>query len=154
MSNTIEMKELYYDKESFDKVSCAISQDLILSMRKDMKSNCVGAAETLAEMFRSSGIIATCIMFKSRGNAFLNPLTVFNELTNENNIYTHHTIVLFGDCCMDLLHSDRIIPIKEYIEKLELLNVNGIRLDSSSMMYNANGFLYCPTLEDLKNYTC
>lgn len=146
------VKEFCYLEGEWDSASKIFTQEERNKIRKIFKGNCVEVAGQTARDLLKQNILATTIMFKSRGNCFMHPIKVYNELTENVDEYTHHSVVLFGDCCLDLLHSDRIIPIKEYVEKLEELNPDGLRLDSSSSWFDDKGYPFCPTIEQVKNY--
>ncbi|MFI3200613.1 MAG: hypothetical protein R3Y54_03680 [Eubacteriales bacterium] len=146
----MEVVELSYAKDLFDRVECTIDQDTIKMIRAGAQNDLVGVAEKLLETFLENNIIATIVVFKGNGSGLLNSVKVYCELTKEEKIYTRHAIVLFKDCCIDLLHSDRIIPMKEYMKRMEKVNPEGFQIDPSSKWLNEEKAIVIPTIEDLK----
>lgn len=145
------VQELSYEEGVFDLITKPIEAELLAELREEYKENCVGLSEFVGKMFLRGQILASAICFQSKEKDKI--LLVQDELTNESVEYKKHSVVLFGDCCADVLHSDRIIPMKEYIETLERLNPSGIRLDATlSFMFDASGMPFKPTIDYLKEY--
>lgn len=146
----MELIEVGFAKDVFDRVECALDKSTINVLRDGSQNDTVGVAEKVRESFLDNKIIATTIVFKGTRMGLLSGIKVFNELTEEEMIYPQHGVVLLRDCCIDLLHSDRVIPIKEYIEMLEKVNTEGITLDVTSKWFSPSGVIEAPTIAQLK----
>jgi len=139
--------------DSYKDVNDLFSKDTVDKVREHFKENCTGAANLLRDILDENNILASTITFKN-GHAFVDePLKVFGHK------YTHHSLTLVGNGIIDILHSDKIFQTKEYIEMLEKDNPK-LRIDSDLSMgwftqEGDNGFegwLYMPTLQELKDY--
>lgn len=146
----MDVIELEYAKDVFDKVECAIDQSTIKMLRDGSQNDTIGVAEKIGESFLQNNVIATTLILKGTRNGLLNSITVYNELKEEEQVHAQHGVVLFSNCCIDLLHSDRVIPIKEYMETLERLNPSGFVIDAASRWFRSDGTIVTPTVEDLK----
>ena len=122
-------------------------KNIISNVRKNYKGNCVDAAWFIKKSLNQNRILAEVITFKN-GNAFLDGgICVFG------NRYSHHSVVLLGDGIIDILHTDKILQTKEYIEELEKNNPKlHIYHILSTGWYTDDGYLYRPSINDLKCY--
>ena len=108
---------------------------------------CLSIAEELKGIFNANGILAEIVTFKN-GNAFLDVgIKVYDK------VYMFHCVLLLGDDIIDILHTDAIVPTKEYIEMLEKDN-SKLRIDYSisTNWYNKAGYPIKLDLDYLKNY--
>ncbi len=122
-------------------------KDIVPKLQKEFSDNCVGLAQALKTFFNKNGVLAEVMTFKN-GNAFTD-----DGINVYGNIYTHHAVVLMGEWVIDALHTDSIIPTKEYIENLKKNNPK-LRIDYtlSTCWYTDEGYPYKPSIEDLENY--
>jgi hypothetical protein len=141
----LQMKELPYD--AYSSLVEIFGEETIQQLRIDFKDNCLGLAREIKNTFNLQGYLAEVITFKN-GNAFLD-----GGIRISSTVYTHHAIVLMGEWIIDLLHSDNIIKTKNYIVELQKYNPK-LRIDYtlSTGWYTQDGYLYKPSLEDLKKY--
>ena len=139
----VYLKEIPYG--AYKDMNEVLGSNLIKKLRKTYHNNCHGLALVLKYMFNNNNILAEVITFKN-GSAF-------NGINVNGNTYTHHTVVLFGDSLIDLLHSDDFILTAEYINKLQEDN-SQLRIDYalSSGWYGKDGYKYNPTLQELIEY--
>lgn len=123
-----------------DKVTELLSVQDVFELRRNFDGDCFNLATYLYHSLNSAGILASFITFKN-GNPFLDGgIHVWSDLTKRNEVYTHHSVVLLGDCVMDLLHTDRLIKTTEYVKKLKADNPK-LRVDqtTSGIWYTAAG---------------
>lgn len=142
----VQMFELAWDSFKDIKDMFRRQPDIIESIRRDYINDCYGAAEEVKKILNQNGYLAEIITFKN-GSAFLNGIKVYGE------VHTHHSIVLLGECLIDILYSDKILKTKEYIQELKKENPY-LRIDYllSTGWYDNEGYLYRPTLEELMEY--
>lgn len=146
----VHMNEYLFDEG--DMIKNVLSEDLNV-LRETYSGNCIGLAHYVKSVCQANRVLSSVITFKNR-NCFLEPLRVTNELTNTECGYTHHSVVLLGDCIMDILHTDRLISTREYVKHLRELNPNvEVNLALSDGWYNSDGYSIPVDLDYLENYT-
>lgn len=138
-----------YQFEDGDLVTEIFSQESIDNIRDKLANMCTVAAEDIVGNLTHSGCLASMITFVN-GNSF--NLMKIKGLDNDIVICTHHSVVLLGDCIMDLLYSDKLVRTKDYIASLKLLNPElCIKSTMSGNWYGNEGYPIPITMELLEN---
>ena len=146
MDLVIQMNELPYD--AYSDLVCIFGADTLRQLREEFKDYSVGLAEVVKDILNANGILAEIITFKN-GNAFLDGGITINLVHN----YTHHAVVLMGEWVIDILHTDKIIKTRDYINVLQKYNPK-LLIDYllSTGWYTDDGYPYMPSIDDLINY--
>lgn len=134
-----------------DTVTNIIKDEFVDPIRIEFDGNCTGCAASLAdELISDQSVICSCVTFKN-GSAFADTgVVVRDELAGEDKIYTHHTVLLFGECIMDILHSDRLVATAEYVKSLQEKNPKLLVDDTMTGSWiNTSGWPIKITLERL-----
>lgn len=128
-----------------DSISLPIEQ-----LRKEFESNCFGLAQELSMEFMKSGVLASVITFK---NGHSLNVKVKNYHTGKINTYAFHSVIMLGNCVIDLLNSDRYISTNEYVKEMKKLNPE-LRLDKfmTEQWYDVNGMPMILDIDILENY--
>lgn len=113
-------------------------------LRKDFRNNSAGAALKIKQLLNKNGLRAEMLTF-SNGHGS-KPLCVSGEIS------AHHSVVLLGECIVDVLSSDSLCSTSAYVEQLEKDNSElCIDRTQTTGWYDENGFGYVPTLRNLKS---
>ena len=149
LDDTAYMSEYLFTEG--DMIKDILSGDLNV-IRETYANNCVGLARYVKSLFQSCGVLSAVITFKNH-DCFFSPLKVTDELTNTERTYTHHSVVLLGDCIMDILHTDRLISTREYAKHIRELNPNvEVTLALSDGWFDSAGYLIPVDIDYLENY--
>ena len=150
MDLVIQMNELPYD--AYSDLVCIFGADTLRQLREEFKDYSVGLAEVVKDILNANGILAEIITFKN-GNAFLDGGIKINLDYNYTHPATHHAVVLMGEWVIDILHTDKIIKTRDYINVLQKYNPK-LRIDYllSTGWYTDDGYPYMPSIDDLINY--
>lgn len=127
------LNEFMFDEG--DTIEEFYDKSVVARLRKEYDNKCYDLANLLKRELNTAGVLAEVVTFKN-GNSLATELKVKNELENKVETYNYHSVVLLGNCVVDLLHTDRLISTKEYVGNLSKLNKN-LRLD-----YLMGGFWY------------
>lgn len=119
-------------------------------LKKEFRNDCYGLANELTMGFMASGVLAATITFK---NGHELNLKVKDHYTNEIKTYAFHSVIMLGNCVIDLLHSDRYISTGRYIKEMKKLNPE-LRLDKfmTEQWYGDNGQPIMLDINALENY--
>lgn len=111
------------------------------------------AAKDIARHLKFRGYESTVVLFRSNGNDIFNTMKYWNYKTKSEGTCTTLAVVYTGKYVMDAFNSDTVIPASEYVEMLEKINPEGVRLDRSyvSEWHCKDGSNVRLTYEDVKN---
>lgn len=143
-----EMMEFSF--EDGDKLTEIFPADEIKDYRKAYSGNCYDLACELQSRLFASGIISSVLTFKN-GNAF-NPdgFVVKDELSGVYNTYTYHSVVMLGDCVIDMFHSDNLLSTSKYVKDLlELNDKLKVSQPMSGIWWDKNGLEFQMSVEYL-----
>lgn len=114
------------------------------------KDDCYGLASELVAGFMDSGVLAAVVTFK---NGHSLDISINDYYNNEVKTYAFHSVVMLGNCLIDLLHSDRYISTSRYIKELKNLNPD-LRLDTimTEQWYDYDGQLVDLSIDILEVY--
>lgn len=126
--------------ESVQDIFGAEEVDKLRSVFGEHPKGSLYAANYMRKILNANGILAELLTFRGVGE-----IKVYDR-----RVY-FHTVLLLGECLIDILNSDDIILTRAYITKLESDNSN-IHIDNfmSSGWWNENGYHNVPTLKELK----
>lgn len=138
------MKEYIF--EDGDTVYELLGKKSVEYIRADYKNHCFGVAKCLYNVLLKVGIMSAFITFKTE-SPFVNSLKVWDKE------YMHHSVLFLGDCILDLLHSDMLIPIKDYVDMLNENNKDWVVVqDMSSCWYNESDIPFAITKSFLESF--
>lgn len=148
----------FYRKYKFtegDKVTNLFSDIAIDGFRERYKNACYGVATLISKRLSNFDYLCSYVTFTCRNAISQGGITVWSELLNSNRIYEYHTVVLLGDCVMDILHSDRLISTSEYVRNLRDTNIGlEIDYDMSGHWVSGDGFKRQLSIDDLISGQC
>lgn len=138
--------------EEGDKITELFRPKDISYFRNKYNNNCFGFAQHCCAMLTEGNVLCSMLTFKNGHNFVDDGIKVWDDINHKHNLYTHHSVVLLGDCIMDMLHSDRLISTQEYVRGLEKDNPN-LQLDNAmtGCWYNSEGYPVKVTLDNLKS---
>ena len=107
-----------------------IDKSAIDAIRQKKRDFPVKAASSVVGILKTLDIPATAITFTVEGAGLFNKLLVSNDFTRKKDKCTRHTVVWTGNACIDILKTNRVLSMHEYVRGLELLNTKRVILDS------------------------
>lgn len=143
----------YFDEYQFsedDLVTELFHKEDVQKLRDFYKNNCYGLAQNVSETLRSNNVLCSIITFKGY-SAMADPVQVQSDFDDSMHLYTHHSVIFLGTCFMDILHSNRLFSVKEYLTRLCCRELQ-VSLDMSTSIYNSDGYPVTPSLEFFNNY--
>lgn len=143
----------YFDEYQFsegDLVTELFHKEDVQKLRDFYKNNCYGLAQSISETLRSNNVLCSIITFKCY-SAMADSVQVQSDFDDFMHLYTHHSVIFLGTCFMDILHSNRLFSVKEYLTRLYCRELQ-IFLDMSTNIYDSNGYPVTPSLEFFNNY--
>lgn len=144
---------VYFDEYQFsenDLVNELFHKEDIQKLRDFYKNNCYDLARNVSEILRSNNVLCSIITFKGY-SAMADPVQVQSDFDDSMHLYTHHSVIFLGTCFMDILHSNRLFSVKEYLTRLCCMGLQ-VSLDMSTSVYNSDGYPVTPSLEFFNNY--
>ena len=145
----VEVYEIRYIPGEYDKLTHIFKESYIKNLRKRFKKDGVGLAYKITADLVKQMFMASVIVFINRDGS----IKIKDDRNNKIVEHSANAVVWLGDSIIDLLHSDRIIPISEYIKSLRDINKGIIELDALlSTAYSDIGKEITPTLDWLENY--
>lgn len=122
----------------------------IEQLRKDFANDCYGLAQLLTMIFMNSGVLASVVTFKNGHSLNLKVKDLYNDRINT---YPYHSVIMLGNCVIDLLHSDKYISTTKYVKELKKLNPE-LRLDlyMTEQWYDLSGLPMMLNIDILENY--
>lgn len=111
---------VYFDEYQFsenDLVTELFHKEDIQKLRDFYKNNCYDLARNVSEILRSNNVLCSIITFKGY-SAMADPVQVQSDFDDSMHLYTHHSVIFLGTCFMDILHSNRLFSVKEYLTRL------------------------------------
>lgn len=139
-----------YQFSDGDLVTGLFHKEDVQKFRDFYKNNCYGLAQSISETLRSNNVLCSIITFKGY-SAMADPVQVQSDFDDSMHLYTHHSVIFLGICFMDILHSNRLFSVKEYLTRLYCRELQ-ISLDMSTNVYDSNGYPVTPSLEFFNNY--
>lgn len=139
---------VYLDEYQFsegDLVTELFTKEDIQKLRDFYKNNCYGLAQSVSETLRNNNVLHSIITFKGY-SAMADPVQVKSDFDDCMHLYTHHSVIFLGTCFMDILHSDRLFSVKEYLTRLYCRELQ-VYLDMSTQVFDKDGYLQVPNLE-------
>lgn len=117
-------------------------------LRKEFHNNCYGLATELTAGFMSQGVLASTITFK---NGHSLDVKVNDYYDNDIKCYAFHSVILLGNCVLDILHSDKFISTSRYVKEMQKINPE-LRLDKfmTEPWYDENGYPMGLDIDKLK----
>lgn len=111
------------------------------------------AAKDIARHLKFRGYESTVVLFRSNGNNVFDTMKYWNYKTKSEGTCTTLAVVYLGTYILDAFNSETIVPASQYVEMLEKINPDGIRLDRSyvSDWHCRDGNNIRLTYEDVKN---
>ena len=139
-----------YQFSEGDLVTELFHKEDIQKLRDLYKNNCYGLARSVSETLRNNNVLCSIITFKGY-SAMADPIQVQSDFDDSMHLYTHHSVIFLGTCFMDILHSNRLFSVKEYLTRLYCRELQISSLMSMSV-FNTKGYPVAPSLEFFNNY--
>lgn len=131
-----------------DLIGEVIEKEDIVRFRRAFEKDSYRLATMLKLELESKGILASVLTFTTNEENE-NGISVYNELLERYDSYKEISVVYMGSCVLDILHSDRLIPVKEYLTRIS--NNRGILVneEKTTIWYNDNCKAFKPDLDYL-----
>lgn len=150
MDDELTLCEYIYEDGS--KVTDILPEDMIANLRRKYADNCFDLAAEVGQQLLDAGLLCAVVTFRSGEFPDVNIITLWNEVEREHKSYLQHSVLLFGDCIMDLLHYDNLIRTETYFNSL-WKNYPEIRVvqELSGIWYTEDGYECDITIERLSH---
>lgn len=144
---------VHFDEYQFsegDLITELFTKEDVQKLRDFYKNNCYDLAQNVSETLRNNNVLHSIITFKGY-SAMADPVQVQSDFDDCMHLYTHHSVIFLGTCFMDILHSDRLFSVKEYLIRLSCRELQ-VDLNMSTNVFNKEGYPQIPDIEFFINY--
>lgn len=139
-----------YQFSEGDLVTGLFHKEDVQKLRDSYKNNCYGLAQSVSETLRNNNVLCSIITFKGY-SAMADPIQVKSDFDDSMHLYTHHSVIFLGTCFMDILHSNRLLSVEEYLTRLHCKELH-ISPPMSTSVFDNKGYPVAPSLEFFNNY--
>lgn len=135
------MDEFYeYVFEDSDNVTEIVPADVVAELRHKYADDCYELAADIAQQLLDIGLLCAVATVQNGDPLKGNRVVLWSEIEREHKTYVHHSVVLLGDCIMDLLHYDKLIRTETYFNGLmQSHEALSVVQDLSGVWYDAEG---------------
>lgn len=138
----------YFDEYQFSEdglVTELFHKEDVQKLRDFYKNNCYGLARSVSETLRSNNVLCSIITFKGY-SAMADPVQVQSDFDDSMHLYTYHSVIFLGTCFLDILHSDRLFSVKDYLLRLCCRELQ-IYLNMSTNVFTKEGYQQMPDIK-------
>lgn len=117
-----------------------LGEETVDALRRDFEGNYYMLAQILCDRLTEMGYSVSLLTFRNGNVTEDGGVRVWSQFHRTYRIYTHHSIVLFGDVVLDLQHSNKLFKTADYVSVLYELNPK-LRVDQtmSGAWYDVHG---------------
>lgn len=131
-----------------DLIEEVIEKKDIVRFRGAFEKDSYRLATMLKLELESKGILASVLTFATNEEN-KNGISVYNELLERYDSCKEISVVYMGSCVLDILHSDRLIPVKEYLTRISSNRGILVNEEKTTIWYDDNCKAFKPDLDYL-----